>query len=299
MFSAAPENLDVTVVPDWLKSSSDHLKCLYAVWSGLHDTVLHVIVIEDGVFAHLGTTKELLSLVTCAKGNVRYGVGADEDVILAASGETFRSEIALDSGRQERLTESIPREGAVHEVDSDFNSTAAPEGEEKSDVAELPFLCKERVFAKKYGLTAVTMSCLDLRGSETSPRGTEAEPGFVTVNSIIAAGRGFPGESKSNSPTVRIGGGSFVEHSALSGGGLCVGSHAVVSHVGGGLGRDLVVLDNVMVQQLLLSERIHGGNGGGGGSAQASSRETLSTVIVLSTVDDIKCAYTVPGEDGK
>ena len=271
-----------TEVPVGNKNSA-YILALKVIWSTFCRTPLHLVGIPNGMFCHLGTSAELLDLLSYCTS----------DVIIKAD---------------EKALESVPR---------DCNDAIVF----KND--------KLKKFSGKYSLKEFVKSSILTR--------TGSKPykviGDITDPSILSTVIGLKGVMLNSMciPTLDVKGEtmlrtshrSLVEHSVLSG--KCsVGQHSVVSHLPGFLGRNLEVLDGMMVQcvPILDLESVSGDSrsslwsntGGGEGKGHAHAQGVLQggdknmgtgtgkvlgtglgqgrfVMLLFSIDDDIKVSY--------
>jgi L-fucokinase len=273
-----------TEVPVGNKNST-YILALKVIWSTFCRTPLHLVGIPNGMFCHLGTSAELLDLLSYCTS----------DVIIKSD---------------EKALESAPR---------DCNDAIIF----KND--------KLKKFSGKYSLKEfVKSSVLTRNGSKPYK-----VIGDITDSSILSTVKGLkgvmlncmciPAVDVKGETMLRTSHRSLVEHSVLSG--KCsVGQHSVVSHLPGFLGRNLEVLDGMMVQcvPILDLESVSGDSrcssrsnaaGGGGkgretGHAQARAQGVLQgeeknmgtgkglglgqgrfVMLLFSIDDDIKVSY--------
>ena len=269
-----------TEVPTGNKNST-YILALKVIWSTFCRTPLHLVGIPNGMFCHLGTSAELLDLLSYCTS----------DVIIKAD---------------EKALESAPR---------DCNDAIIFKNN------------KLKKFSGKYSLKEFVKSSILTRNGSKPYKVI----GDITDSSILSTVKGLKGVMLNSMciPSVdgkgetmlRTSHRSLVEHSVLSG--KCsVGQHSVVSHLPGFLGRNLEVLDGMMVQcvPILGLESVSGGSrsslgsnaGGGGGKGYAHAQgvprgedknkgtgtgkvlglgQGRFVMLLFSNEDDIKVSY--------
>lgn len=166
---------------------------LSSLWTLLRDTPLYSFLIPSGHFAHLGTSAELLQLVTYPPAD--------------------------------------PVQAIVHKCE---------------------------FFSQKYKLQRLVSSCI-------FPTEATASQDGVLINSMIES-------------SVAIGKGSLVEHSIISGA-SCIGQNCIASHVCGAIGRDLIIADNLLVQQVSVR------------GTDANKLVASVCLVVLGLNDDVKAPF--------
>ena len=130
--------------------SSEELYCssLSALWLAMHRIPLYMLTVNRGLFAHLGTSSELLEMITCIS-SVPTASCSD------AEGNTCHA----------------PTHDSVH-GDSNQASDASKE--------------KLRAFAAKYSLRGELSSVSILDGDQSGATCAPFDVHSVTVNSVIA-----------------------------------------------------------------------------------------------------------------
>jgi hypothetical protein len=247
-----------------------YISALRVIWETLHNIPMYLIYVPNGRFYHLGTSSELLGLLSyCNNDNDRNM--NDSDCVLS---EEFLVDgkvadmVIENSNKENENKDKSPQSGKLHTI------------EDK----------RMEIFSKKYGLgkfiRSSTVRAENRKAYSIKDQSIEELKG-VSINSLyIISTNGININSSENNPennkysTISIGEKSLVEHSIFCGE-FSIGTRSVVSHLPGFLGSDLRVLDGVMIQYVLIVDSV----------VNDVYSDNEFVLLVFSIDDNIKAHY--------
>ena len=256
-----------TEVPTGTQNST-YILALKVIWSTFCRTPLHLIGIPNGRFCHLGTSSELLDLLSCCTDEV--SIKSDVEAVQSTPRDCYDA-VLFKNDKLLIFSEKFSLKGFVK------SSILTRKGAEPYYV--ITDITDPTVFSTVKGLKGVMM------------------------NSMCIPTVDMKGETM-----LRTAQRSLVEHSVLSGN-CSVGQRSIVSHLPAFLGRNLEVLDGMMIQCVpLLDDESYGRHGstcqygsmGGGekrkendiGMRQGQGQGHGRFVMLLFSIDDdIKISY--------
>ena len=244
-----------------------YVSALKVIWNVLHSCPLHLIQVPRGIFCHLGTSSELLNLLSSCT-----------DYVKDVEDEIVNDKKAVHESEGDRRVYN-KRQFSINSDSSD--------SDENKDELKIGNIDKLKIFSKKYSLHNFVRSSVFYQ--------KDSEP-YVTINQLdstdVSLSKDFQGviinsililenvTSHQNSNSF-ANGSSLIEHSILSGI-FNVGFRSVISHFPGFLGSHLKVLDNMMMQYVPVKY---------GDVMEKKSDENEFLVLVFGIDDDIKSYY--------
>ena len=244
-----------------------YVSALKVIWNVLHSCPLHLIQVPRGMFCHLGTSSELLSLLSSCTD---YVTDVEDESV---------NDMEADHEIEEDRRGNNKRQFSINTDSTDSNQN-------KDEINKVN-IDKFYIFSKKYSLNNFVRSSIlyqkDLEPYVTTHSLNSTDISFtedlqgIIINSIIILENVTSHENGSSSASKN----SLIEHSILSGI-FNVGFRSIISHFPGFLGSNLTVLDDMMMQYVPLKY---------GDVVDNKSDENEFLVLVFSIDDDIKSYY--------
>jgi hypothetical protein len=307
---ACMKDTETNTTIDHFSSSEMYLLAIKKLHDTLSTIPLVTMSVEKGAFSHLGTSAELLDLLTFPTNKRMQNASMTTDI------EKIMSPIS------EKMA---PLSTRISETLTPISDTLAPVSESITGTFQYMYKMtgadsvtgvipakdeweaerKIELFAKKYGLAQHALGAImNINGEHDDSPGAAEELEAVTINSVLlASGRGDNdektadpvgpvspdnekvGKATAKSATKRC---SLIEHSCLTGS-FRVGSRATVSHISPSLGEDLVVMDDILMQQVPLQDGVvpdeHTPI-----PTYTNTGRSFSVLLILGLHDDVKAA---------
>ena len=266
-----------------------YTSALKVIWNILHSCPLHLIKVPQGKFCHLGTSSELLTLLSCC---------TDYRSEIENENENENDYEKKTDGNMDQRTLGSRRENNQSKFSIQSDSTDSDEDKnENEDEIRNTYLTikisKLDVFSKKYSLNNFVMSSILYRENSESyltinqlnSTNISFSKNFkgIIINSILILNKLNNHQNKNLNEKINENSlaseNSLIEHSLLSGN-INVGFRSVVSHFPGFLGSNLTVLDGIMMQYVPVKH-----------SNALISEKNEFVVLLFSIDDDVKAHY--------